>query len=330
MLNQVIKRTLLRWPLALLLVSSLASAALPPEQPMSLKRAEGQLLGSLQMPEQGAARPVPVALIIAGSGPTDRDGNSRGLPGPNNSLKMLAAALAETGVASVRYDKRALGDMLRLSGGEAALRFDTLVDDAAGWITQLERDARFSKVIVIGHSEGALIGMLAARQIGADAFISLAGPADAAATALRTQLKGKLPPALDAENENILAKLEQGEQVAQVSAPLQSLYRASVQPYLISWFRYQPSAVIASLSMPALVVQGDTDIQVGVDQAQALKAALPRAQLVIVPGMNHVLKQVPADMARQIASYSDPALPLDPALVAAIRSFLAQSGIVAP
>lgn len=329
MMSNVVVRTFLRWPLALLLVVGVASAALPPEQSAEVTRADGTLLGTLQMPERGV--PVPVALIIAGSGPTDRDGNSKVLPGRNDSLKMLAAVLAEAGVASVRYDKRGIGASTQAAkGGEVALRFETLVDDASAWIDKLKSDARFSKVIVIGHSEGSLIGMLAVRKSGAAAFISLAGPADDAATGIRTQLTGKLPPELAQESERILTALEKGQQVEQVSPALAALYRPSVQPYLISWFRHKPSAILATLTMPVLVVQGDTDIQVGVDQARLLKDAQPRAHLVIVPGMNHVLKQVPADMSRQIASYSDPALPLDPGLVAALRSFLGQAGTVTP
>ena len=103
---------------------------------------------------------------------------------------------------------------------------------------------------------------------------------------------------------------------------LAALYRPSVQPYLISWMKYVPAERIVALRVPVLVVQGTTDIQVGVDEAQALAKAKPDAALAIIPGMNHVLKEVPDDPQRQMASYGDPSLPLHPKLAPAIVAFL--------
>ena len=279
----------------------------------------GKIAGSLLLP--AAAGLMPVALIIAGSGPTDRDGNSRMIPGRNDSLRMLAQALARTGIASVRYDKRGIGASAQAMQSESALRFETYIDDAAAWVARLRKDPRFSKVAVIGHSEGSLIGMVAARQAGADAFVSIAGVGTPLPAVLRRQLADKLPPDLLKENERVLGALERGQTVDQVPPLLAALYRPSVQPYLISQFRYAPAERIAALSIPVLIVQGTTDIQVGVEDAQALKKATPGARLEIVEGMNHVLKMVPAGGA-QLASYGDPALPLAPRLVDAVASFL--------
>jgi predicted alpha/beta-hydrolase family hydrolase len=86
--------------------------------------------------------------------------------------------------------------------------------------------------------------------------------------------------------------------------------------------QYVPTKHIAALRMPVLIVQGTTDIQVGVAQAQALKAARPDAQLVIIDGMNHVLKAVPAGVANPVVSYGDPSLPLHPQLAPALVGFL--------
>jgi pimeloyl-ACP methyl ester carboxylesterase len=177
-------------------------------------------------------------------------------------------------------------------------------------------------VAVIGHSEGALIGMLAAERAGAAAYVSLAGVAEGPGAILRKQLAGKLPPPLAADNERILASLEQGKLAAEVPRPLLAFYRPAIQPYMISWMRYVPAAHIAALRMPVLVVQGTTDIQVGVAQAQALKAARPDAQLAIIDGMNHVLKAVPANTPDPVASYGDPSLPLHPQLMPVIIEFL--------
>jgi alpha-beta hydrolase superfamily lysophospholipase len=312
--------------LAILLAAPVSQAAPAPagDQPVTLETASGGVHGSLRLAANEGK--TPVVLIVAGSGPTDRDGNSAMLPGRNDSLNMLAEALAQAGFASLRYDKRGIAASKAAGPEEAQLRFDTYVEDAAAWIAKLKADPRFSSVAVIGHSEGALIGMLAAERAGASAYVSLAGVADAPGAVLRTQLAGKLPPPLAADNERILASLEQGKPAAEVPPALMALYRPSVQPYLISWMQYVPARRIAALRMPVLIVQGTTDIQVGVGQAQALKAAKPDAQLVLIDGMNHVLKAVPADPQRQMASYGDASLPLHPQLAPAIVGFLRRGG----
>jgi uncharacterized protein len=153
----------------------------------------GTLYGTQIIPTSNASEPV--VLIIAGSGPTDRDGNNP-LGGQNNSLKLLAEGLAGRGIASIRYDKRGIGESSAAGPEEVDLRFDTYVEDAALWIQQLQADSRFSSVTVIGHSEGSLIGMLATQKTGADAFVSIAGPAQTASQVLRDQLRPRLPDAL--------------------------------------------------------------------------------------------------------------------------------------
>lgn len=305
------------------LLAAAAQAAPAAEQALVLETAGGAVHGSLH-PAVAEGR-TPVVLIVAGSGPTDRDGNSAVIAGRNDSLRLLAEGLAAAGFSSVRYDKRGIAASKSAAPDKAALRFDTYVEDAAAWIARLKSDPRFGPVAVIGHSEGALVGMLAAQRAGASAYVSLAGVADAPGAVLRRQLAGRLPPPLAADNERILASLEQGKPAAGVPAALMTLYRPSLQPYMISWMHYVPAARIGALSIPVLIVQGTTDIQVGVDQARALKAARPDASLVLIEGMNHVLKEVPPDRDRQLASYANPALPLHPQLVPAIAGFLRRS-----
>lgn len=192
---------------------------------------DGTMSGQLETP-QGEG-PFPLMVIIAGSGPTDRDGNSVALPGKNNSLKMLAESLAAEGVASIRYDKRGVGKNASLAGKEEDLRFDHYIDDAAAWVQFAKTDERFSKVGIIGHSEGSLIGMVAAEKTDADAFISIAGAGRPIDQILLEQLKEQLPANLLDESNTILDTLKQGEQVQTVSPELQSLFRPSVQPYMI-------------------------------------------------------------------------------------------------
>ncbi|MBC3872978.1 alpha/beta fold hydrolase [Undibacterium sp. LX15W] len=278
------------------------------------------LYGSVLIP--GHKTKPPVVLIIAGSGPTDRDGNSPALPGKNNSLQMLAEELAIAGFASVRYDKRGVGESFAAGGAEENLRFQTYVGDVQAWIKQLSSDPRFGGVAVIGHSEGSTLGLLAVLDSPVLAYVSIAGPAQSAAKILRAQLASKLPADLAKINESILSSMEKSEFVKDVPAPLLALYRPSVQNYLMSWFQVVPADAIKKLAMPVAIFQGDTDIQVGVSQAVLLAQAQPKAELHVVKGMNHIMKSVPADNAQQVASYSDPNLVLDADFLKKLVAFL--------
>jgi pimeloyl-ACP methyl ester carboxylesterase len=278
----------------------------------------GAIHGTLLLPAD-MSKPVPVVLLIAGSGPTDRDGNNPAMH--NDALKMLATDFAMNGIASLRYDKRGIGQSAEGMTKESDLRFDNYVDDAVAWCNQLHQ-ARFSGVVIAGHSEGSLIGMIAAKKCGAAGFISLEGAGFPAADILRTQLKTKLPEDLAAKSEAILKSLEAGKTVDDTPPQLAMLYRPSVQPYLISWFKYDPAKEIAALKIPVLIVQGTTDIQVTVDDAKRLAAANPRAKLVIIEGMNHILKMVSGDLKTQLPSYNDPKLQVSEKLTPALVQFV--------
>jgi pimeloyl-ACP methyl ester carboxylesterase len=276
-------------------------------------------VGTLELP--AGEGPFPVALLIAGSGPTDRNGNSPILPGANDSLKMVAAALAKAGIASVRYDKRGIGESAAAMRAEEDMQFSDYIDDAVRWIDFLKKDPRFTRVAVIGHSEGSLIGMVAARRAGADAFVSLEGAGQPADELLKSQLAGD-PENVRAQAYAIIDSLKAGRTVSSIPEDMTALFRPSVQPYLISWFRYNPQREIARLNMPILIVGGTTDLQVPAKDAELLHAAQPRSTLRIIDGMNHVLKLAPADPRKNVAAYSNPKLPLAPALVSALTDFL--------
>ena len=313
---------MLRWMLGVLvlMVCLPVRAATGGEQEVVLAVAGGVLHGTLSMPDgQGK---VPVVLLHAGSGPTDRNGNSAMLPGQNNALRMLADALARNGIATLRYDKRGIGASASAGRREADLRLDDYVDDATAWLRQLRADPRFTNVLMAGHSEGALIAMVACQKAQLDGCVLIAGAGKALDDILRVQLKPRLPPDLYAQNERILLALKRGEQVSDVPPALLALYRPSVQPYLIASMKVDPRAAVGALRMPLLILQGVTDLQVSVADAQALSAAAPAARLVIVPGMNHVLKMVSGDLAQQMPSYGDPSLQLAPALVDAVTAFV--------
>jgi hypothetical protein len=297
------------------------------ESPVEFAIPNGKVSGSLLMPSGDGK--TPVVLIIAGSGPTDRDGNSiAGIRA--NSYKMIANALATDGIASLRYDKRGIAASVVTGMKEEDLRFDDFVRDAVQWIKVLRADARFSTVTVAGHSEGSLIGMIAAREGGADAFVSIAGVARPAGAVIRDQLKPQLAamPPVWAGSESILSSLEAGKTVDPLPQavaglpPLLGLFRPSVQPYLISWFKYSGTDEIAKLKIPVAIIQGTNDIQVGVPEAEALSKAKPDATLVIVDGMNHVLKMAPAERNANAATYMDPSLQLAPDVTKAISALV--------
>lgn len=303
-------------------------------EPITAETPTGKLYGTLEWPQRRS--PVPVVLIIAGSGPTDRDGNSPLLKGANNSLKMLAAALAAHGIASVRYDKRGIGETgkaMQLAAEKAKrllreedLSFETYIDDAVWWGKLLRADRRFSSLTVLGHSEGSLIGMVAAQRLGAQAYVSVAGAGRPVQQIILEQVKSQLSPELLKATEEILEQLAAGRTVASVPEDLNLLFRPSVQPYLISWLRYNPTKEIAKLRSPVLIAQGTTDMQATLGDAQALAGASPAATLLLVEGMNHVLKTVPLEQDRQVSSYSDPTLPVAPNLITAISRFVIESG----
>lgn len=286
-----------------------------------LETPTGFLRGSIMMPFRVGK--FPLVVFISGSGPTDRDGNSMGLPGKNNALGMLAQALAERGIASVRYDKRGVAGSARAATSEQELRFEMYADDAAAWVKKFRDDKRFSTIIVAGHSEGAMLGILAAQRAPVDGYVSIAGVARRADAVLHDQLAAGLPKPVADQADAILASLAVGKAVPVPRAmPLSAVFRASVQPYMISWFAWDPAVELAKLKIPVLILQGTADIEVAMSEADSLLKAAPSATLVKVDGMNHVLKGVVGDQAAQLRSYSDPTLPLVAQLVDAIEKFV--------
>ncbi|VVO02666.1 MULTISPECIES: alpha/beta hydrolase [Pseudomonas] len=289
------------------------------QRPISLDTGTGELFGSLLLPKSDT--PVPVVLIISGSGPTDRDGNNPD-GGRNDSLKRLAWVLAKHNIASVRYDKRGVAASLAATPDERNLTLDAYVSDAQAWSRKLKADPRFGQLILLGHSEGALIASLAAPSVDAAAVISMSGSARPVDQVIRQQLANRLPPPLMLRSNELLDSLKAGKTDDNVPPQLQVIFRPSVQPYLISLFRQDPAAAFAKLKMPALIIQGSNDIQVGVNDARLLKAAKPDADLALIEGMNHVMRIVPNDVKRQLASYKDPNLPLAAELGSRILGFI--------
>ena len=281
-----------------------------------LKINKDQIYGTLTTPD--LSKKFPVALIISGSGPTDRNGNNPMMK--NNSLKMLAEALAKNGIASLRFDKRGIGESKAAAGAESGLVFENYTEDVKSWINLLKQDKRFSKLIIIGHSEGSLIGMIAGAK--ADKFISVAGAGESADKLLKTQISAKSNKQIEEMTFPIIDSLKNGNTVKKVDPMLNSLFRPGIQPYLMSWFKFDPQTEIKKLNVPVLIIQGNNDLQVSVKDAENLAQANKNSELVIVDKMNHIMKIVDGDQQANFASYGNETLPISEELINKIVSFI--------
>jgi pimeloyl-ACP methyl ester carboxylesterase len=281
----------------------------------------GSLRGTLCRAE--GAQMADLALIVPGSGPTDRDGNSplgiRAAP-----YRLLAAALAERGIASLRIDKRGLFG----SGGSQidvnVVTIEDYVQDLQTWLVTLRERFPSARLWLIGHSEGGLIATLAAlADSNVSGLVLAAAPGRRLGDILREQLAAN--PAnerlLDEANFAIKA-LERGGRVEVTTLALQPLFRSAVQGFLISAFSYDPAELLARFRGPALLLQGEADLQVGLADLERLSRAQPYARVVRLPGVNHVLKQAPTEREANLASYGDPTLPLAPGIVDAVAEFI--------
>ena len=262
---------------------------------------------------------MPIVLIIAGSGPTDRDGNQVNMK--CDELKKLATGLCENGIATLRFDKRGIGESTKPAREEDVI-FEDLVEDVKEWVKLLKKDKRFSKIIIAGHSEGSLIGMLAADK--ADAYISIAGPGHPVDEILKEQLAQQPQEILDMVFP-IIDSLKKGRTVANVDHKLYILFRPSVQPYLISMFKYHPAVEIKKLTIPICIIQGTTDMQVSVSDAKLLASAAPSARLLLIDNMNHVFREVTSrERKDQMPTYTDPSIPIMKSLVEGIKDFVSK------
>jgi hypothetical protein len=287
-----------------------------PGQEVAIPTDRGDLSGTLvTAPNQQKA-----ALIISGSGPTDRDGNSAmGLK--TDCLKMLAESLAQEGITTLRYDKRILSRDTATFIPEAELDFDRLVEDAVAGLRYLTAEG-YEELVVIGHSQGALIGQLALRQVPeVKALITVAGPGKSIDEVILAQVGAQMP-ALKDELAEKLDSMKNSHQVERYNIMLLSLLRPSVQPFLISFMQHDPAEIMQQIDHPVLVINGTTDLQVDPEQARLLAAAGPNAELALIEGMNHVLKDAPPERTANLKTYNQPELALHSELVPTIITFI--------
>lgn len=272
---------------------------------------------------RNAGADAPVVLIVPGSGPTDRDGNNpmgvRAAP-----YRLLADGLGAAGISTLRIDKR--GMFGSVAAGDAnAVTLDIYAQDYLDWAARLREETDRDCVYLLGHSEGGQMVSAAAAQnnAGICGLILVAAPGRPVFAVLREQLRANPAnaPILD-DALGAIDRLEAGERV-DVSAmhpALQGLFAPSVQGFLISAYGVDPAALVKTANLPTLVLQGDNDIQTSVADAEQLAADY--GKLVVLLGVNHVLKDAPTDPAGNFATYSDPDLPLADGVVVAITDFI--------
>ncbi len=266
-------------------------------------------------------------LIIPGSGPTDRDGNNP-LGLKSSTYRLIAEGLAARGIGTVRIDKRGMFGSRAAVADANAVTIDDYVNDVEAWTAAIRKQTGAACVWLLGHSEGGLVA-LAAAQKAADVcgLVLVATAAEPLGEVLRQQLRANPAnaPILDQAMAAIDA-LEAGKRadVNGMNPALLPLFAPQLQGFLVNAFSYDPAKLIAAVDKPVLIIQGARDMQVGVADAERLKAAAPKAELMLLPEANHVLKIVASDDRRANAlTYSNPNLPLAPGVVDAIVNFVA-------
>lgn len=280
-----------------------------------------ELKGTLYTPELEQKKPT-LALLIPGSGPTNRSGNQPGVH--NNSLKYLAEGLAAKGIHVFGFDKRVIAQLIAGKVDESKMDFEDNSKDVNLIVAYFKNLKTYSKIVLIGHSEGSLVGMMSATK-NVDGFVSIAGPGRPIDEILYEQI-AKQSPKNATETRANLDILKSGKtfDCTSESSIIKSIFRNSVQNYLISWIKINPKIEIQKLKIPILLINGTKDLQVPESEASLLQSFKPNAKLVIIENMNHVFKIIEGDESENRASYNEPKIGIAPLLITSIFDFIIQ------
>jgi hypothetical protein len=282
----------------------------------------GDLLpGTLVLPQGGQAKP-PLVILHAGLGSADRDGNNYNVPGRHDALMQLADALAELGVASYRYDKRGSGMASWLVRSEMELSFQAWIDDLVEIAGALAKDARFSGVWLLGLNDGATVAVAAANRLpAARGLVVACASADSVYESFLKAIQDA-PEELKAEGLAALQAVRDGKPLGELSEFYSGALRASFRPYLREAFAYDLKAELGRYRGKTLIAQGNMDMQATLNDFTRLGEAASDAVTIVVPYMNHVLKDVPADVEENFAAFSDPSYPVSEIFASAVAEFV--------
>ncbi|WP_106792285.1 alpha/beta hydrolase [Aquimarina sp. Aq78] len=262
---------------------------------------------------------VPLVIFIMDAGAINRDGNDR--MSKNDTFKQLSYELAKEGIATYRYDKR-LFKMDGLGIKEHEISLDHYIEDAISIVDYFNKNGKYKKVIIAGHGQGSLVGMIAAKG-RADGFISITGNAISIDQVIIEQI-AKQAPGLDKSASVAFKQLKENGRATNYDPALESIFRYNLQPFMSSWVKYNPSEEILKLEMPVLIIYGDKDIQVELVQAEKFKEIIPQAEYLFVMDMNHILKEIKGGRLENHKSYNEPYRKIMPEVLTGITNFVNQ------
>ncbi|SHG46685.1 alpha/beta hydrolase [Winogradskyella jejuensis] len=272
--------------------------------------------GSLVVPK--TSEKTDLVIIIAGSGPTNRNGNQNFLK--SNNLKKLAYALADANISSFRYDKRIVKQIKTGKVDVKSMRFEDFVADAKDVVAHFKNKDEFSKIYIAGHSQGSLVGLLAVDN-NVDGFISLAGAGQNIGDVIVDQINNTARQFVE-DTKKVVAKLKEGKTTSDYPSALGAMFNMETQPFMISWMTYNPTEVIAEVNIPILIINGTKDLQVSVEEANLLAKANKNTELHIIENMNHVLFTIEGDTLENSKSYNESFRELNPELIETIVAFI--------
>lgn len=301
--------------------ASLAPPAGVVEHPFDVTSGAVVLPGTLTLPS-GVTAPMPVVVIVAGSGPTDRNGN--GPLAQTDMYAQLAHGLAARGIASVRYDKRGIG-VGGLTIDHTALTLDAYVTDVTVVAQRVAADPRFSRAFLVGHSEGAGLVLQAANRGAPAAGIAMvSGMGRPLREVLHHQFSLQVDSATVLVIDTALARFVRGEDVPDAPAIARPVLVSGYRRMIASMAAYDPEAEMARSRVPLLIVQGGMDVQIEMIDAERLRAARPGVGWLVIPAANHVFKAAPSrELSVQRPLYADRSVPVVPELVEGIAAWIA-------
>lgn len=295
--------------------------------------------GTFTVPAGSGGRQVPGVLIISGSGPTDRDGNSAGRPEADTNLN-LSRVLTGAGAASLRYDKFGSGDPADMDDAEAAAMerdVDPLVYDeqmAAAYaelVAQPEVDPE--RTVILGHSEGALFALRAHEVLDAEPALVLAAPPGTRMLDLIDRQVTEQVRTAEAQRgvgeataAQLLSDIRAGRAAIRAGTELPrddstGLFTEQNEGYLAWIDDFDPVELAADLpsTTPVLVLWGEEDAQVNAEEIDRLMTGLSGAERVDLPGVDHILREYDDSPG---AAALDADRPFAPEVAPAVEEFL--------